>query len=142
MQEFLKRVQADLDELQKAVTTERDAVVSRLRQAADEAMAQAGIPNNKAALEKFIETRVRQIEPAVENLYRQLRSTAQKHGFDLSGLENAVEKSARAVERSVKKVKAKPKAAKKTTKKVVKKAVKKKATAKVKKAPAKKKARR
>ena len=130
MNDFIGRVQKELNKLQKTLQKEGDDLVKKIRTAAKK----KNVPTRSDEVAELLETKMRTFEPALEKFYKEVKTNASKYGINLSPIEESLKKTTK---KAADKLNIKTKAKKKKTKKAASKAKKaKKTTAKKKKAAA------
>lgn len=117
IKEFIKQVQKDVSEFQKTVQKEGDVLVRKFKGAVNK---KTFIERGKE-IEKLVETKMKQFEPALETFLMKITNQAERAGIDISDLERSVmsnfKKARTKLRETAKKVKKKSKssAGKKST---------------------------
>ncbi len=99
MKDFITRVQADLNKLQKTIEKEGDQLVKKIRAAATNKKLTA----KAREIEQLVEKQMRKLEPTIVTIVQNIKTNAAKYGIDLKDLEKRVEKAAKAAKSTIRK---------------------------------------
>lgn len=114
MKDFIARVQNDLNKLQKTIEKEGDQLVKKMRAAATKAANNKNLSAKAREIEQLVENQMKKLEPAVVKIVKNIKTNAEKYGIDLKDLEKKVEKAANAAKSTIRKARGKTTAAKKS----------------------------
>ncbi len=115
MKDFINRVQADLNKLQKTIEKEGDQLVKKIRTAATKAAKNKNLTAKAREIEQLVENQMKKIEPAVVKIVKNIKTNAAKYGIDLKDLEKRVEKAANVARSTIRKARGKAKKASRTS---------------------------
>jgi SPX domain protein involved in polyphosphate accumulation len=88
MKDFIAKLQKDLNKLQKTIQQEGNDLVASIKKATTK----KNIEAQAKELEHIIVEKLKTFEPAMENLYKEVRKNAEKAGIDLTKLEKEIKK--------------------------------------------------
>ncbi len=126
MKDFITKLQKDINKLQDTVQKEGNDLVKKIKKVATKKNIEAQAKD----LEHIIAEKLKNFEPALENLYKEVRKSANKAGIDLSKFERELKRKTAAAKKKIKTMKKKTTKKKTTKKKTTKKKATKKKTAK------------
>lgn len=107
MKDFINRVQADLNKLQKTIEKEGDQLVKKIRTAATKAANNKNLGAKAREIEQLVENQMKKLEPAVVKIVKNIKTNAEKYGIDLKDIEKKVEKAAKAAKSKINKARGK-----------------------------------
>jgi hypothetical protein len=88
MNDFVNKVQKELNKLQKTFEKEGEVLLKRIRTRA--AQAETNVSSRTKDISELIESQMKKIEPAFDKFYKELKTSAGKYGIDLGDIENRV----------------------------------------------------
>ena len=96
MKNLVGRLKKDLSRLQETLQKEGDLLIKNLKKTVESSETKEAILEKTRDVEKVIEQRLKQFEPAINNFMTGVRSNAQKYGIDVSKFETRITSAAKA----------------------------------------------
>lgn len=96
MKSFVSRLKKDLSQLQDTLKKEGDLLIKNLKKTVETSETREAILTKTKDVEKVIEQRLKQFEPAINNFLTGVRTNAQKYGIDVNKVEARLSSAAKA----------------------------------------------
>lgn len=96
MKDLVHRLKKDLNRLQDTLQKEGDLLIKNLKKTVESSETKEAILEKTHNLEKVIEQRLKQFEPAINHFMTGVRSNAQKYGIDVNKFEARITSAAKA----------------------------------------------
>lgn len=92
MMDFINKLQKDVKVFQKNIQKESDELIQKIKTATS----RSNLDETRKSVEKLVQQKVRQFEPAIMKFVKDVKENAAKAGIDLGDLEARVQKATQA----------------------------------------------